>query len=153
QKQMRKAGNWRLGLRRAALRRLVALGRDARLLQPPVVYPGYGPYGGPMDSYSLGLQYGMGGPGGGGGRGFRDFDGEMDSLVVLTDGADLGDFAGLDAPPKEEPAERSEPAPQGAKTSEGGEFAGDELAEGRLEKDEVSFEDRDFREVGSASGE
>jgi predicted Zn-dependent protease len=35
QKQMKKAGNWRVGLRRTVLQQLATLGRDLRLIQPP----------------------------------------------------------------------------------------------------------------------
>ncbi|MGH7128178.1 MAG: hypothetical protein ACREIV_06400, partial [Planctomycetaceae bacterium] len=35
QKQMKQAGDWRVGLRRLILRQLAAMGRDPRLLQPP----------------------------------------------------------------------------------------------------------------------
>src|SRR5262249_55618422 len=105
--------------------------------------------------FSLGLQYGFaGGPGGGGG-GFRDFDGEMDSLSYATNGpmppmAELGDFGGADAP-KEEPAERSEPEPE-AKETEGGEVAGEDMAERAPGREDVPLFEADQREVGPASG-
>jgi len=64
QQQMRRAGDWRLGLRRSVLRELMGLGRDIRVFQPQ-------PGGGPVyyDEY-LGRGTGMGGMGGMGGGGY-----------------------------------------------------------------------------------
>ncbi len=102
QKQMQRAGNWRLGLRRMALRRLALLGRDARLFQSPM-YPN-GPYSGPVDKTSWGWSTPSGfmsGMGGGMG-GMGGFDGEStylgvenESLLASMDGSEfaLGDQA------------------------------------------------------------
>ena len=90
QKQMQRAGNWRLGLRRAALKRLAALGRDARLFQmPQPTSPMNGPYSGPIDIFSSwALPAGMaGGPGGLGG--FVGYDIDTDGDSMATDGLRL----------------------------------------------------------------
>jgi Flp pilus assembly protein TadD len=71
QQQVRRAGNWRLGLRRMALARLALLGRDARLFtqhSPRMA----GAWSGPVGSTSFGAMSGLAGGVGGGNLHFED---------------------------------------------------------------------------------
>lgn len=77
QKQMQRAGNWRLGLRRMALKHLATLGRNARLFQVQSPRWANGPYGGPA-SYTGMAPAGMGGGWGGGGMGGGGWDVDSD---------------------------------------------------------------------------
>jgi tetratricopeptide (TPR) repeat protein len=78
QQQMRRAGNWRVGLRRSVLQQLLGLGRDASIFDQPSGQwgriAGPGRFGGQVSrerSYSYwGYMNGRGGGIGGGGSGF-----------------------------------------------------------------------------------
>jgi len=86
QQQMKRAGNWRLGLRRMALNQLTVLGRDSALFQSRL----NGPYGGPISSRSAGMagRFGGGKPASGGGDWFyeSEFAGETEEAFMASDG-------------------------------------------------------------------
>ncbi|MBN2473222.1 MAG: hypothetical protein JXB62_01340 [Pirellulales bacterium] len=76
QQQIRRAGNWRIGLRHDVLRQLIAMGRNPQLFQPQQYYERYGgryrgdysfPASGPMGAGGMGGLGGIGGWGMGGG--------------------------------------------------------------------------------------
>lgn len=90
QAQMKRAGDWRLGLRRQILRDLAALARQPHLLQQQLQNVN-GPWGGPMSSsapYFYGRRTGgMGGGMGGMSHGMDDwFESESSGEMFLGDG-------------------------------------------------------------------
>jgi predicted Zn-dependent protease len=138
QKQMKRAGDWRLGLRRLVLRQLASLGRDPRALQVQRVLEHFAWGGRAGDTPFLGVDDspGIGGaPGGGpmGGEFLGDFDGK--DRLIDSERGDLdgelkqkaeekaeGEDSGLprptpeadeESPVAEEPASR-EPGEEGA---------------------------------------
>ncbi len=159
QQQMRRAGNWRLGLRRMALARLALLGRDARLFtQHPSRMAG--PWGGPSSSTALGRSSGIGGFGGGGGGNWyfddnKSINGRADSLFLFDESSpSLGDHFKWDEVdmssklyPKSKESSRlataSDDTPEVENLEAGIQFAGemDQKAKLGLSLDEFDAED------------
>ncbi|MGE5191680.1 MAG: VIT domain-containing protein, partial [Deltaproteobacteria bacterium] len=158
QKQMQRAGNWRLGLRRMALRRLALLGRDARLFQPPQPMWMTGPYGGSIDIFSVsgawtataGAAAGFGGRGGGESLFFdREVDEASAEYGYSLDGAlpALGRASGADSEDRTAASESS-PDPREPfgerKEMEAGESAGeDDVKPGELKDEALREEGRE----------
>ena len=106
QKQMLKAGNWRLGLRRMALTQLATLGRDARVLQFVQSTPRRAGQHGEAWAFSGGSspESSIGGMGGGMG-GARDMDGEdlfSSKLSRFEKDAKAAEFRALESSPSPE---------------------------------------------------
>jgi len=87
QQQMKRAGTWRLGLRRAVLQQLQTLGRNAGMLQPERYAPGYGDFR--FRGAGMGGMGGFGPAGGASGAWYREAGGRLGEMADFDSRIDL----------------------------------------------------------------